>query len=49
MQQQEMAFNDARFLVANKKDFYNALERNGYRMPLYKGAFITSEVLTKIR
>ena len=44
-----MAFNDARFLVANKKDYYMALERNGYKMPAYKGAFITSEVLTKIR
>ena len=26
-QNQEMAFNDARYLVANKKDYYMALER----------------------
>ena len=48
-QNQEMAFNDARYLVANKKDYYMALERNGFKMPALKGAFLTSEVLVKIR
>ena len=49
MQQQEMAFNDARHVVSSKKDYYMALERNGYKMPAYKGSFINSDVLVKIR
>jgi hypothetical protein len=44
-----LGFTQARERVGNKKEYYEALERNGFKMPAYKGQFVTSDVLIKIR
>lgn len=45
----QLAFTDARMLIRDKLEYYQALERNGYKMPSYKSKFINSEVLIMIR
>ena len=42
-------FTDAKMLIRDKFEYYQALERNGYKMPAYKSKFINSEVLIMIR
>ena len=36
-------------LVAEKKDYYNALERNGYHLPTYKSTLVTRDFLIAVR
>ena len=45
----QLAFTDAKMLIRDKFEYYQALERNGYKMPSYKSKFINSEVLIMIR
>ena len=46
---EQLAFTDAKMLIRDKFEYYQALERNGYTMPSYKSKFINSEVLIMIR
>ena len=36
-------------LVKEKKDYYNALERHGFRLPTYKCSLITRLFLEQVR
>jgi hypothetical protein len=45
----QMGFTQARELVRDKHEYYQALMRNGWFMPAYKGQFLNSDVLIKIR
>ena len=45
----QIGFTDARKLIRDKLEYYQACERNGFFMPAYKGKFINSEVLIMIR
>ena len=36
-------------LVKEKKDYYNALKRNGFRLPTYKCSLITRLFLEQVR
>ena len=36
-------------LVAEKKDYYKALERNGFHLPEYKSSLVTREFLIAVR
>lgn len=40
---------DSKNLIREKKDYYNALERNGFRLPQFKCKFLTGDVLMMIR
>ena len=44
-----IALNDTKVLIREKKDYYNALERNGFKLPKFKCKFLTGEVLVMIR
>lgn len=45
----KIALLDTKVLIREKKDYYNALERNGFRLPEFKCKFLTGEVLIMIR
>ena len=49
IQMTQLAFTDAKMLICDKFEYYQALKRNGYKMPTYKSKFINSEVLIMIR
>ena len=49
MHNHQMPFNDTKTLIREKKDYYNALELNGFKMPSYKCKYLTSEVMMMIR
>ena len=44
----QLEFSQARKVIQNKHDYYEALERNGWKMPAYKGGFINSDFLIKV-
>ena len=49
MQQQQMGFEESKRFIREKKDFHNALERNGYVCPDVDSRFTTGDVLLAIR
>ena len=49
MQQQQMGFEESKRFIREKKDFLNALERNGYVCPDIDSRFTTGDVLLAIR
>lgn len=46
---QQVALQQTRTVIREKHDYYTALERNGFKMPIYKSNFVYSDVLVMIR
>ena len=44
-----LSLKDSAKLVAEKKDYYKALERNGFHLPEYKSQLVTRDFLIAVR
>ena len=49
MQQQQIGFDESKKFIREKKDFHNALERNGYVCPDIDSKFTNGDVLLAIK